>query len=747
MDKTKLNELTEIFEKGDYGHKLQKSILDFCNENKIKLRNNEQIEFLIELSKSDIFSIHFIGNSLRYVVNESDDFVNLIIIIFNKIKNDLVQGPLLNSLILIGKNDPELGLKIMHKFIEKDAELSILAAYILGGVGQAYRLNELEFKKIWNLVLDFMNSPLQEKRTIAVHATKIIHEKSTIDKQVIELFERGIKDPSNQVQRYSLEACLDFYTQDPDKFFEHIANFAKSDKNFKFAIANRLWIKPISNSEHVIKILQICATEKDHAVHDRTLYALTKLVDKYPEKILEIIHDDLLKGGTTFGTTGYLLQELGKASLESSFDVIGSWLAKDNKIILFNIPHVVVELLHNRDKIIIFPFLEKWYTEFPTLKDTIFKIHNSLISDELNKPLSKFITQSFELLSNLCKVAKLDPVELTKTENDSVLKCSMLIHYLQYYSNDLNYDRIVSNLKNFPYLSSLLDDEWITKMKKSGNRTHLLLRVLEREFPEIEKIQKILGDIDTSKDEKEKYWNQFRLENVIHDLIYLSHLESNLKKMSQNNLDIIAKFKKKLKNDTQTSATISEINFIASFVGKCQVEIEPTIIKKRADVLLEIDSQKVYVEVISPEMFKELDLLEGVMRGIPNRIKNKILDEYKDQLFELDNSNYLVLLVIDTTRSLTHIDEIEDALLGDLQYTFLMDSKTHEDKGGYWSRKDNALHTSTPRISTISAVLCFRSELFTDFTFHNVGEIIDNPKADNPIGGHIEKRIKEMFFE
>jgi hypothetical protein len=76
-----------------------------------------------------------------------------------------------------------------------------------------------------------------------------------------------------------------------------------------------------------------------------------------------------------------------------------------------------------------------------------------------------------------------------------------------------------------------------------------------------------------------------------------------------------------------------------------------------------------------------------------------------------------------------------------------MDSKTGEEREGYWSRKDNSIHKSKSSSDVLSAVLCYESELLTDMNFHITGKLIHNPNAKDHLIEHITKRIEEIIFK
>ena len=283
--------------------------------------------------------------------------------------------------------------------------------------------------------------------------------------------------------------------------------------------------------------------------------------------------------------------------------------------------------------------------------------------------------------------------------------------------------------------------------KQENNRTNLLLRVLERELPDGSKINTIINNIGKAENAQKFNWYQSRLSNHIYDFFYLLNIEQNIQTFKNANLNVNLHFRKKLQNDEQVEDAISEINILGLLAEHYELKLEVPVGTKNIDSLIEIDGQKLYLEVFNPSGFLPLRLFDGEVFTIPNRAKNKILDKCEGQLAQIPEDDIPAIIAIDIRGSDVDVGSITDALQGSTRYTFLMDKKTGEERGGYSSLKDNSIHKTKPVSDVLSGVLCFESKMLNDMRLHIVGNLILNPNAKNPLILHLTKRIKEVIIQ
>jgi len=414
----------------------------------------------------------------------------------------------------------------------------------------------------------------------------------------------------------------------------------------------------------------------------------------------------------------------------------------------FSIPRFVNVLIPSGKKQSCFSYFKKWSKSETVSKELFLKIYKRVLASCYGNDFDQeFVKNSKELLTKMVSESGINPKLFVRGEEDETLQCASLIKGLEYYSKNLDYEKICSNIEFFPNLKNILTENWILKMKEKNNRTNLLLRVLERKLPEDDKINEIMETIEKSKDDKEFNWNRYRLGNHVHDFFYLLNIDHNIISLQKREIDVVKHFRDKLHNDEQANDTISELNLLGNLAEHYDLTLEVPVGTRNIDSLIEIDGQKFYLEITNPRGFSPIELFDGEVFTVPHRAKNKILDKCENQFSQISESDIPVILGIDVQGS--DIDEmsISDALYGSTQYTFLMDKETGEDRGGYSSLKDNSIHKSKPESDILSAVLCFRSELLNDYRFHITGDLIHNPNAKNPLIHHITKRIEEVLVK
>lgn len=722
----------------------EENLDDFCQLKSITLTRNEKIDLLSKMVGKDVFRYStLLTNSLPLVADADDDFLNLLESIVKSTQGDLAIGWFETALIEIGKKNPELGISLAIK-MKQNENLLNFSSCPLGGVGRN------DYNKIKEIVNESLSSNNTQEiinglRTIRIsYKNKHLNNKTEIFSKFEEAKKIGIDDINFEVTA----GFLEFYEQDPTLCHKHLLELAKINDKIKAIISQHIWIHPIEDAARALELLQECYKAINKNVKRSVFYALTKYSKTQHKEIMAIIRAELENKAQPYGDLEYLITELGKNALIDSLNDFEDWLDTNNFHLKFSIPRFVALLIPEGQRQSCFSYFEKWSQKKSISDDLFLKIYRRVLARCYGNTLDQeFVKNSKILLSKLLNQSGINPSFFIKNESDETLQCACIIKGLEFYSNDLDYDKILLHLDFFPNLKDLLTTKWVLKKKKENNRTNLLLRVLEREFPNQAKINEILQAMEKAKDEQEHGWQKFRLGNHVHDYLYILNIEQNILNFKNSNLNVNTHFRNKLQNDEQVDDAISEINILGTLVKHYELKLETPVGKKNIDSLIEIDGQKLYLEVINPTEYSPVDLFEGEVFTVPHRAKNKILDKCEKQFSEIPEPDTPVILAIDTHRTDIDSDSIEDALSGSLQYTFLMDKKSGEDKGGYLSRKDNSIHKSKSGSDVLSAVLCFKSDLLTDMRFHITGKLIHNPNAKNPLIEHIVKRIEEIILK
>lgn len=722
----------------------EQTINNFCKEKKISLTREEKIRILSEISKKDVFGYStFLSNSIPLIAENDAIFLELLEIIIQATKGDLATGWFEMALVKIGKENPTLGIKLSKK-MQQIEPIQDFSSAPLGGVGYE------NYSKIEKIVDSMLTSENPKEVTLGIRVIRIAFSRKEIDnkQEIFSKIQTILKHDNKDVSLEATLFFLEFYEQEPKLSQEHLLELAKMDDSHKGIITRHLWIHPIKDENNAIELIKECYNSKNQNIQHLTYYALTKYTKIKHKEIMSIIRQSFENEALSYGSLEELIRELGKNALHETLNDFEEWLGTDNFHLKLSIPRFVRILIPNGEKQSCFEYFKKWSESKSVSTDLFLKIYKQVLAGCYGNEFDQdFVKNSKELLSKKVSDSGINPKLFLRDEQDETLQCASLIKGLEYYSKNLDYERISDNIELFSNLKNILTEKWILKKKQENNRTNLLLRVLERRLPEDEKINEIMNAIEKSKDDKEFNWNRYRLGNHVHDFFYLLNIEQNIMSLQKRGINTVKHFRDKLHNDEQAGDAVSELNLLGNLAEHYNLTLEVPVGTKNIDALIEIDGQKFYLEITNPSGFSPVELFEGEVFTVPHRAKNKILDKCERQLSQIPESNIPAILGIDIRGSDVDEMSITDALHGSTQYTFLMDKETGEDRGGYSSLKDNSIHKSKPESDILSAVLCFKSELLNDYRFHITGGLIHNPNAKNPLIHHITKRIEEILIQ
>jgi len=728
-------------EKWDYWKTTK--IQSYLSSKQIELSNDELIDLTKELVKHDIFGLMYaISNLIKDLASTDDKFISLLIILIDKIKYDLAQGQFIDSLIQIGKSNADLGIEIAKKLLENDT-IAVYASFLIGG--SAHTL----FAKCNDIVEQLLQSTNIHHQVAAIRTLRIIYKDIEMaDKnKIFTIFENATKNEAKEIKLESLEALLDFYHIDKQRSEQNIEFLAKSSTDCKFSLVHRIWIKSPFNDDTSMKFLEICSEDSNINVKQRLCYALVHFVEKYPDQVLEILAKYVIRDGFGYESIGYVMEELGKVNAAKAIQIIVSWLSNDrDERLTFHVPILIGELISKTDQTSIldpiFKLIETDQKHREEGLDILLEIVSTLF--EKNRD-SALIKQSLDFLTSFAKSQRIDVGSLLKTEDDPILLCSDIIYMLKYYSKDLNYEIIFNNLTEFPNIRDLFGVKWFEEKQKENNRTHSILKMLEQDLPPKERYEELTTSIKNAKNEREQFNDVFRRTNLMSTALFLLKLEQDIFALKNAGFNLNS-YANGMRNEQQFDSTLSEIDFVAPFISKYDVELEPKINSKKLDVKIEIDAQPLYIEIISPNRFKPLDRLHGA-RGIPNRIKGKIYNEFKNQLKELASFDYPVIVAIDIGRSEVDYEFVQDYLFGTLKFTVYLNKETHEVAGrGSHRDESESMHDRDVETDLISAVICYKTKLYDDLLYRTEGKIFHNPHAKVPLSRSVSKAIEENLF-
>ena len=298
---------------------------------------------------------------------------------------------------------------------------------------------------------------------------------------------------------------------------------------------------------------------------------------------------------------------------------------------------------------------------------------------------------------------------------------------------------------SFPELKMI--EQWI-RTSISTNNKHPIKRVYKRytlRKPKfLDKAVKIFRE--GSSNFGERLWSPMYLDHYYWGSLLFEHLNICFSKLK--NVNGFNNLLKNLKNTEQFFDTISEIEFNAYFAKRYSLDLEPKIessekITKKLDSKVGLSKRGVYFEIITPKMSKKLE--SGKVVVLENRAKYKILDKLDTQIKPiLDKINKPLVIVVNTSHSDIDEIDIEDALLGQSQYTFYIpNDRNAVIPDAHISRKNNSINDKYSYGNIISAIIVYRSKKHL-WGFDFKKEITLNKNALYPLTSEEYKRLNRF---
>ena len=728
------------------------SITKYLTFNQIELNQNQLIKLTKKLVEKDIFGLLYaITSLLKETASNTTEYASLLKMIYEKIKNDMVQGPFINAMIQIGKNDSKVGINLAQKLINSGNN-SIFTSCLLGGSSKT------DLESCLNIIDALLHTKEIPKQIVAIQTLRVINKVSIkYDTQKILLtLDDLIKINDPTINQECLEGFLDVYDVDRENIEPKIIRLVESSTECKYSIAVRIKKESPFTDEISLKFLEICSKDANLNVKQRVCYALVCFVKKYPEQVLEILAHYVIRDEYGSESIGYVLDELGKVNVTKSIQIMLSWISSDrNNNLSRHVPHMAAVLACNK--------------KCEDCLESIFRLictdekHRDIGLDCLLEIVSKIYTHRLEskstqiickFLISFTKKQGIDTTPLIKIENNSALLSADMIHMLKYYSKDLDYDTIFQNLVKFPHIRGIFSKAWFEQKHKQNNRTHPILKMLEQKLPDHLRCLELTKSIENPTNGRDLFNNTIERTNLMSTSKFLSKLNLQLDAFDKQKLPL-KDYTRNLKNEQQFDSTMSEIDFVYPFISKYKVKLEPKINSKkldaenhyiRLDVEIEIESQILYVEIISPDTYKPLNKLIGA-RGIPNRIKEKIYDKFNHQLKELLSSDQPVIIAIDISRSEVDYDFVKDYLFGTMEFTLHIDNNTQKDSEISLQRNESeSMHNRDNETDIITAIICYKSKLCDDLKYRTEGRIFENLHAKTTLNPSVKKAIEESLF-
>jgi hypothetical protein len=712
-----------------------------------EIDNKKMVKILECLVDDHVFKwLDFISFILPSVASEKN-FVNLLRKIIPKIKGDLAQGTFIRALIKIGEENPKLGFYLYGQMtVEKEGELIPYSSLLLGGAGRK------NFDHAFSMIEEGLKNENPNLKAACIRALRVIFENEGKLKKSRKIFEILHRFPSDNehmvVQIETLKAYFDFSRIQPNKCTKHLIKFAtRHNSIIRFHLANEIWLRNLPNRKDEIDILKLCAEDEDVNVLSRISSALSKKGQEFPEKSLIIIKDWIIRGKYSYVyEIEYCLKEIGKSHLDRCIKEVETWIEERNDRLEFFIPKILQEL-SSTDYRQLIESVKTWLSRNETFWKTSLETIRAVLTEIFPPEASQeyLIDSCFSTLKAMAKEKNIDVKKAILGESDKFFQCFRLIEELELERQELDYKKIFENLKQYEMIRSFLGEKWFPKMEKEKNKTNPLLIFLSSEPPNEERFLREIGLLNKETDNWTRYIRYLRVQEMLGSSAFLEYLENLISIVSQNNK--LRELKSGLRNEDQFWETISELEVISSFMKNYHVEIAPKFNGKKLDAKVEINGRNLLIEVINPNMFKPLRYLSGKALSVKNIARDKIFDEFKRHLKEIEmQEDVPIVIVIDISRSLIDYDSVEDYLMGTAQLTMLLNKEKGKVIKTFSSRAEDSAHRLEARTDILSAVVCYKRYLGKDGNFHIEGKIIDNKYAKNPLDSDLIEKISICLF-
>jgi hypothetical protein len=314
-----------------------KEALDVFRGEIDRLDQKDALELASQIiEEGKVFSyLQIVGYILRKNAMPNDGFFSVLKKAIEKTSRDMAQPWLLNDLVEVGLQNPELGLEIYKKAKElNDPHLLLACRWIFGGVGAN------DFRLIYKILLKDIEAAEPELRIASVSAIRIAFAKGLMSDwktQVFSFLDSKQDDPDQRVRKELLNTYITLYGYAKEPCFAGILFLCKNDNQLNFDASNLLLHKELT-TEHYLEMIEFLSSSQDKSVIEMVLLSFYSWAKKeIIEPELQIIYD-LLKRFSYFDIRQIeeALNELGKADLETCLRYLYCWLEDANARIRFH---------------------------------------------------------------------------------------------------------------------------------------------------------------------------------------------------------------------------------------------------------------------------------------------------------------------------------------------------------------------------------------------------------------------------
>ena len=721
---TPLATIKDLYEKEGWDCFKSRKLADVLEEAGHKVDRDGLLLLVRQIMDADAFMyMGALASGLQELARDNDEYARLVSDIASKVGGDLAQGPITGALVRTGSSRPDTAVRIAKRLVKSGDVDS--ASLLAGGAW-------LGAPKEAAVVADeLLSSPDDREIAAGIRCLRVCHNEHGIlvADSVLDRVENALERGGEHAAGEAMEALLDMYDEKNGRVRLMVEDAAKRNTRCRARLAHCIRRGGTFDDETSLRHLAACARDwSSRATVMETHYALAKLAETRPTEVAAIVEECIASGHYNTEYTGHVLQALGKKRPGVMIKaLLGVARHQQAWNLPFLLPEMIRDVSEHADRESVFKALFDSLGKDPAADNACLIMLNSMVTENYDVHHDdKLASYALERLRKRASAQGIDVGLVTRGKDDKNLMSSALIDAMQHRPASVDRRAVLDALESLPTIKRLFTRDWFEKMLKAGGGAHPLIGLLAQ-VPSTKTAEPAAPP--AGETEKDRLNREFRAWYESHPASRLGALDAQLAELEKSGQGA-AGYVKHMKNPEQFFDTVSEIDFVAPFVAKHAVTIEPKVGGKKLDALIEIGQQAVYVEVFRPRMWEPLELLEG-MRGIPmDRAGGKIFEKHKKQLASTKGLGHAIIVAIDISGSEIRPDQIDDYVLGPLFFKFSLGPEHERMDGGTMGRDEEcSMHRRDGETDIISAVVCFRPAATVDGGYGIAGTIHANPHA------------------
>ncbi|MBO8143542.1 MAG: hypothetical protein H0Z16_03020 [Thermodesulfobacterium sp.] len=644
-----------------------------------KKSDKELLEIFEYIIKNNPFSyesaIEFIVNKL-YSSNET--FVKLLCSLIEKTAFDLAFGMIISPIKRVASNNPKKTVEIVKKIIDLKIGDGLCSGIIISQL--------LEDSAINDEIISHLKSNdlfLQKHSLVAIHEFLTTKSDTEHTKFLIENLIRVVENIDQENTDILVQCLIDAFFIDRESILPVLEREIER-RGYLAAIIyakNVLFRRelPISLLKKAVQIIE--SENSENEIIDIALariyeedkdYVINKLRERIRESDKVRIAGDMLI---------YAIQKDYSAVIQMLEEEIDN---RNYKMVYFG-EHILKEFFPSKKEWL--DWCKKWKDDERKRK-IILRSLGEILTDLMNYKPSTIRDEAITLVKEFASKEGIDYEKETKKINlgkdthegaeykESTVKALYVVKNLLHPPARINTEILRENLKNYPYLSKAIGDDWLIKIANS-RRPHLLAYIYSEKV-DYEKISELSKKIELEKDVNKKLQIAWQYEQLVHTLSAQLYWEQVFKTLDEYGLKI-PKLKQKLKNPENAKSVLAEAEVIARLAPHFKVKIEPDIPElrpKRLDAKIEFNGQECLIEIAVVKERIEVEVSCGPTAIPGGKVKNVLLSKFRNQLKEGKVDPKMPVVLVLCLENVLNSYEVENAIYGQLQLRFKMQTDT-----------------------------------------------------------------------